>query len=120
MADLQDARTKPTATRRTLLATAATAPGGVLLAACAGPGATSGADAPQPSKGPVTLTAYIGINELQVNRFPTDIGQPYKQLKSNVTLEGLPQVLSGQLGTTQAVFERLTAMVAGGNPPDIF
>jgi multiple sugar transport system substrate-binding protein len=106
------------ATRRTAL-TSAAGVSGALLAACAG-GAGSGSDAPQPSKGPVTLTAYIGINELQVNRFPTDIGQPYKQLHSNVTLEGLPQVLSGQLGTTQAVFERLTAMVAGGSPPDIF
>jgi multiple sugar transport system substrate-binding protein len=110
---------RQTTTRRTAMSGIALA-GGAVLAACGGPAADGGSTAPQPSKGPVTVTAYIGINEIQVNRFPTDIGAPYKVAKPNVTLEALPQVLSGQLGTTQAVFERLTALVAGGSPPDIF
>ncbi|HXI17955.1 MAG TPA: extracellular solute-binding protein [Chloroflexota bacterium] len=106
-------------TRRSVLAGLAVTSGGA-LAACGSAGGSDGTAAPQPSKAPVTLTAMIGINELQVTRFPSEIGQAYKQVKPNVTLEALPQVLSGQLGTTQAVFERLTAMVAGGSPPDIF
>jgi multiple sugar transport system substrate-binding protein len=98
----------------------AAAGAGTALAACGALGGDSGAGAPQPSKGPVTLTAFIGITELQVNRFPSDITQAYKAVRPNVTLEGLPQVMAGQLGTTQAVFERLTALTAGGSPPDIF
>jgi multiple sugar transport system substrate-binding protein len=105
-------------TRRRVLGSAAVGSVG-LLAACAGPG-TGGDSAPQLSKAPVSITAFIGITDIQLNKFPDQIGGPYKQQRPNATLQVLPQVMSGQLGTTQAVFERLTAMVAGGSPPDIF
>jgi multiple sugar transport system substrate-binding protein len=70
----------------------------------------------QPSKSPVTLTAFVGITDTQVNRFPDEIGRPYKQLRPNVTLEAVPQTGAG----TQGVMEKLTGLIAGGSPPDIF
>jgi multiple sugar transport system substrate-binding protein len=104
-------------TRRSVLAGVASAGLAGLLAACGGQTETGGGGgAPQPSKGAVTVTAFIGITDVQVNRFPDEVGAPYKQVHPNVTLEAVPQTGSG----TQGVMEKLTGLIAGGSPPDIF
>ncbi|HEX2037824.1 MAG TPA: extracellular solute-binding protein [Chloroflexota bacterium] len=105
--------------RRRILGAGAGAAGavplGAFLAACGTGGAGSqerGATL-QLTKGPLTVTAFIG--GAQLDRFPDEIGKPYQQLHPNVTIEAVPQS-----GSTQAVIEKLTGMVAGGSPPDIF
>ena len=88
-----------------------------VLAACGQTeGGASSGDAPQLSKSPVTVTAFVGITDIQVNRFPDEVGTPFKAKYPNVTLVATPQTGAG----TQGVMERLTAFIAAGNPPDIF
>jgi len=106
------------ATRFTRRAAVAAVGGGAgALAAACGVGSGGGdSGAPQPSKAPVTVTAFVGITDVQINRFPAEVGAPYKQAHPNVTLEAVPQTGSG----TQGVMEKLTGLIAGGSPPDIF
>ncbi|MDQ3701802.1 MAG: extracellular solute-binding protein [Chloroflexota bacterium] len=104
-------------TRRRLLGGVSATVAGALLAACGGnAGPASGGGAPQPSQGPVAVNAFIGITDVQINRFPDEIGASFKQLKPNVTLTATPQTGTG----TQGVMERLTSLIAAGSPPDIF
>jgi multiple sugar transport system substrate-binding protein len=108
-------------TRRVALRGLATAgaagAAGALLGACgATGGGESGAGAPQLTKNPVTVTAFVGITDIQVNRFPDEVGAPFKAKFPNVTLVATPQTGAG----TQGVMERLTSFIAAGNPPDIF
>jgi multiple sugar transport system substrate-binding protein len=105
-------------TRRTVLFGSAAIPA-VLLAACGG--ATQGGgttdSAPKLSTTPVTITAQLtDVNPAMANSWATEIAAPYKQRRSNVTLELLPMPSSATLET----FEKLTAAMAGGSPPDIF
>ena len=64
----------------------------------------------------MTVTAFVGITDIQVNRFPDEVGAPFKAKFPNVTLVATPQTGAG----TQGVMERLTSFIAAGNPPDIF
>jgi ABC-type glycerol-3-phosphate transport system substrate-binding protein len=104
--------------RNVLIGSAAGAPA-VLLAACGG--ATQGGAgtdaAPKLSTAPVTITAQItDVNPAMTNSWANEMAAPYKAKRSNVTLELLPMPSSATLET----FEKLTAAMAGGAPPDIF
>jgi multiple sugar transport system substrate-binding protein len=91
--------------------------GAAALSACAGTASRSGSgNVPAPSTGPVTVTAFIGLPATQTAAFTSQITDAYKKVHPNVTLNGLPQPGGG----TQAVVEKLTSLVAGGTPPDIF
>jgi ABC-type glycerol-3-phosphate transport system substrate-binding protein len=102
--------------RRDLLRTAVGIGSVALLAACTGSSLPGSAAEPQPAKGPVTVTAMLTVTGAKLNAFPAQIGDPFKKLHPNVTLEGVPQ--SG--GGTQQAMEQLTALIAGGTPPAIF
>jgi multiple sugar transport system substrate-binding protein len=106
--------------RRAAFAGVAGAPGAssLLLAACGATGQGSGGDAaPKPSTTPVTVTAQLtDVNPTMANSWATEIAAPYKQRRSNVTLELLPMPSTATLET----FEKLTASMAAGTPPDIF
>ncbi|HEY8742350.1 MAG TPA: extracellular solute-binding protein [Chloroflexota bacterium] len=103
--------------RRRVLSGALSAGAVVALSACAGVTPSGSGNAlPQPAKGPVTVTALLTVTGDKLTSFPGQIGEPFKKLHSNVTLEGIPQ---GGGGTQQAM-ERLTALIAGGSPPAIF
>jgi multiple sugar transport system substrate-binding protein len=56
------------------------------------------------------------VTDVQVNRFPDEIGTPFKAAHPDVTVVATPQTGAG----TQGVMERLTSFIAAGNPPDIF
>ena len=98
--------------RRELLLTAVGIGSVTLLAACGGSVLPGSAAVPQPAKGPVTVTAMLTVTGAKLNAFPAQIGDPFKKLHPNVTLEGVPQ--SG--GGTQQAMEQLTALIAGGTP----
>ena len=108
-------------TRRGALRSLGGAGGGLaawaFLGAC-GPsgGGEAGSGAPQLAKNPVTVTAFVGITDVQINRFPDEVGAPFKARFPNLTLVATPQTGAG----TQGVMERLTSFIAAGNPPDIF
>src|SRR5688572_3751292 len=70
--------------------------GALLAAGCsAGGGGAAGDGAPQLSKSPVTVTAFVGITDIQINRFPDEIGTPFKAKYPNVTLSATPQTGAG-------------------------
>src|SRR4051794_34168001 len=83
-------------TRRGVLGTLGVAGGAsaatAVLAACGQTeSGASGGDAPQLSKSPVTVTAFVGITDIQVNRFPDEVGTPFKAKNPNITLVATPQ-----------------------------
>lgn len=107
-------------TRRNVLFGSAAAVPAVLLAACGsatqGGGGTADS-APKLSTAPITITAQLtDVNPAMANSWATEMAAPYKAKHSNVTLELLPMPSSATLET----FEKLTAAMAGGSPPDIF
>ena len=92
--------------------------GGVLAAACGGQGASVAL--PEPSKQPVTIRAFIGgISGAMVDRWGPEIAAPLKQQRPNVTLELVPQSTVAPSGATAEVMEKLTALIAGGDPPEM-
>ena len=106
-------------TRRTLLmaGTAGAAGTPALLAAACAPGQAGDSGAPKLSTAPVTITAQItDMNPAMVGAWPTEMAGPYKQRRSNVTIELMLMPSTATLET----FEKLTANMAAGTPPDVF
>jgi multiple sugar transport system substrate-binding protein len=108
---------RATHSRRRALAVAAGL-AGTALAACQRPTQTGqgGEKLPEAGKGPVTVVAYLGMSDQQVNLWDNDIAAPYRQQRPNVTLEAIPQPGGG----TIAVVEKLVSLIAGGTAPDIW
>ena len=90
----------------------------LLLGACGGAQSGGAGDAaPRPGTAPETITAQLtDVNPTMANSWATEIAAPYKQRHANATLELVPMPSSATLET----FEKLTAAMAGGSPPDIF
>ena len=106
-----------TVTRRAALA--ATAP--LALAACGGPAADT-SQAPK-LNAPVTVKAFIGgLDNLMLDRWDGEMAAPLKQRQPNLTLQVINQASEiGGIKTTGTlgVVEKLVAMIAAGEPPDI-
>jgi multiple sugar transport system substrate-binding protein len=65
----------------------------------------------------VTITAQItDMNPTMVNSWAAEMAAPYTQRRANVTLELLLMPSTATLET----FEKLTANMAAGTPPDVF
>jgi ABC-type glycerol-3-phosphate transport system substrate-binding protein len=108
-------------TRRRLTGGALAGSTALALAACGTQ--ASGDRAPESSTQPVTVKAFIGgVDAIGLERWQPDIAAPYAQRRPNVTLELISQSaqISGiTTGGTLGVVEKLVAMMAGGDPPDI-
>jgi len=93
----------------------------LVLAACGGQ--TPAASQAPKTTGPVTLKAFIGgLDNLMLDRWDQEIAAPFKQRQPNVTLQVINQGAEiGGIKTTGTlgVVEKLVAMIAGGDPPDI-
>jgi ABC-type glycerol-3-phosphate transport system substrate-binding protein len=86
-------------------------------AAC---GPQPGTAGPEPSQGPVTVRAFIGgIDAATADRWESEIAGPYRQRRANVAIELVSQTSVAPSGATAEVMEKLTALIAGGDPPDI-
>ncbi|HXI16365.1 MAG TPA: extracellular solute-binding protein [Chloroflexota bacterium] len=71
------------------------------------------------AKGPVTIRAFIGgIGAALIDRWEPEIAAPLKQRVPNLTLELLSQAAMTD-GSTADVVQKFTAMLAGGDPPDV-
>lgn len=71
------------------------------------------------SKGPVTVRAFIGgIGAALIDRWEPEVAAPLKQRVPNLTLELLSQAAMTD-GSTADVVQKFTAMLAGGDPPDV-
>ncbi|HEX2185717.1 MAG TPA: extracellular solute-binding protein [Chloroflexota bacterium] len=106
-------------TRRRIVLGAATAAG--FTAACRRTGQRGapggGGQAPRPGTAPVTITAQItDMNPTMVGSWPTEMAAPFKELRPNVTIELMLMPSTATIET----FEKLTANLAAGTPPDIF
>jgi ABC-type glycerol-3-phosphate transport system substrate-binding protein len=115
-------RTRVT-TRRTALGRAALAAAlPALGAACGGP-APAGEAPAAGGTGPVTLDAFIGgLDNTMLERWDQEIGAPFTQRHPNVTLHVITQAaeIGGiKTGGTLGVVEKLVAMIAAGDPPDL-
>jgi ABC-type glycerol-3-phosphate transport system substrate-binding protein len=65
----------------------------------------------------VTVVAQItDTTPTMINSWATEMAAPYQQKRSNVTLQLLPM----PSGATLDTFQKLTANMAAGTPPDIF
>ncbi len=104
----------PAPTTAAAVTTAAAATTGSSTAPATSAAVASATAAPAP--GAITITVFTELAGDQVTRFATAIGDPYHRAHPTVTLEGLPQPQAG----TQQVMEKLTTLIAGGVPPDIF
>ena len=112
------ARTGPAPSRRGLLrgAWSGAAAGllGTTLAAC---GAAGGQPAAAPaSKGPVTLSLLLSLNETLWPSFQEQVVGPYKAQHPNVSVELIPY--GG--GTTAIAVEKLLSLATAGSPPDVW
>jgi ABC-type glycerol-3-phosphate transport system substrate-binding protein len=107
-------------TRRAILGAGAVGAAAV-AAACGGP---SGQESvPQAGKAPVTIKAFIGgLDAAMLNNWEREIAEPLKQQRPNTTLQLINQAaeIGGiTTGGTLGVVEKLVAMIAGGEPPDL-
>jgi ABC-type glycerol-3-phosphate transport system substrate-binding protein len=100
---------------------------GVLAAAAAACQQRSAAgpasQAPQPSAGPVTVRPFLPISDATLDRWQSEIVEPYRQRRPNVTID-LISTLAPVSGITTSgtlgVIEKMVAMIAAGDPPDIY
>ena len=113
------AGSEPLTRRAALFGGLAGLAGGPLFAAACGVPPAGGRVA-EPSTGPVTVRAFIGgIDAATMERWEGEIAAPYRQQRPNVTLELNAQSTVAPSGATAEVMEKLTALIAGGDPPDI-
>jgi multiple sugar transport system substrate-binding protein len=101
----------------------AAATGGALALALAACGGAAPGAAPELSKQPVTIRAFIGgVDAAGMDSWGPEIAAPYKERRPNVTLELMSQAMEVngiKTGGTLGVVEKLVALIAGGDPPDI-
>lgn len=97
------------------------AAGAVLAAACGARPETT--RVPELSRGAVAVRAFIGgVDGPSLDLWEPQIAAPYRQRRPNVTIELISQSaeISGiRTGGTLGVVEKLVAMMAAGDPPDI-
>lgn len=109
-------------TRRRMLARAGA---GLALTAvgAACEGGSGGGHLAEPSKTAVTIRAFIGgLSATMLDRWSAEMAEPFKRQRPNVTIEVLNQdaAVGGVTASgTTGVVQKLIALMAGGDPPDV-